>query len=171
MSTKLQTYMAPGVRRDPFAMLRRMTREFDRMFEGSPWQTPEWPFLTTKSEFEKKTWLPRVDVFEREGRLVTRVDLPGMKKDDVKVEIVEGYLTIAGERKMEVEEKKDDFYYSEREFGTFYRAVPLPDGIHADDVKASFANGVLEISLPLPLKTPAPRKVEIEEEEKVLQPA
>jgi HSP20 family protein len=89
----------------------------------------------------------------------------------VKVEIVEGYLTIAGERKMEVEEKKDDFYYSEREFGTFYRAVPLPDGIHADDVKASFANGVLEISLPLPLKTPAPRKVEIEEEEKVLQPA
>ena len=94
-----------------------------------------------------------------------------MKKDDVKVEIVEGYLTISGERKTEFEEKKEDFYCSEREFGSFYRAVPLPDGVGADDVKASFSNGVLEVSLPLPAKTPAAKKVEIEDTEKVLQTA
>ena len=78
---------------------------------------------------EGETWLPKVDVFEKENRLVTRVDLPGVKKEEVKVEVEDGYLTLSGERKFEKEEKKDNVYRTEREYGSFRRAVPLPKGV------------------------------------------
>ena len=93
-----------------------------------------------------------------------KIDLPGLKKEDVKVEVTDGYLTISGERKREEEEKKDDFYRCEREYGSFYRAVPLPEGAKLEDVKATFAGGVLEVSVPLPAKAEATvRTVAIEE--------
>jgi HSP20 family protein len=102
-------------------------------------------------------------VFEKDGRLITKVDLPGMKREDVKVEVTDGHLTVSGTRKSEVEEKKDDFYRCEREYGSFYRAVPLPAGVKLDDVKATFADGVLEVSVPLPTtEAPKVRTVEIE---------
>jgi HSP20 family protein len=92
------------------------------------------------------------------------VDLPGMKKDDVSVEVTDGHLTLSGERKHETEEKKDNVYRSEREYGSFYRVVPLPAGVSVEDVKANFADGVLEVSVPLPAKPAAKmRKVQIEE--------
>ena len=150
--------------RDPFALLRRMTTDFDRFFEGpaGPWF--QWPTFRARPRAEVATWIPEIDVFERDNRLVTRVDLPGMKKDEVKVEVAEGYLVITGERKNEAEENKDNFYRCEREYGTFYRAVPLPEGAKHEDVKATFANGVLEVSVPVPAKIePAARKVEVEE--------
>jgi HSP20 family protein len=87
-----------------------------------------------------------------------------MKKEDVKVEVTDGHLAISGERKSEVEEKKDQFYRCEREYGSFYRAVPLPEGVKLEDVKATFADGVLEVSIPLPAKAaPAVRKVEVQD--------
>ena len=95
-----------------------------------------------------------------------------MKKEDVKVEVTDGYLTISGERKTEAEEKKEQFYRCEREYGSFYRAVPLPEGVKLEDVKATFADGVLEVSVPLPAKAePAVRKVEIQEAPKAAKPA
>jgi hypothetical protein len=88
----------------------------------------------------------------------------GAEEEDVKVEVTDGYLTISGERKREEEEKKDDFYRCEREYGSFYRAVPLPEGAKLEDVKATFAGGVLEVSVPLPAKAEATvRTVAIEE--------
>jgi HSP20 family protein len=103
-------------------------------------------------------------VFEKDNRLITRVDLPGMKKEEVKVEVTDGHLALSGERKRETEEKKDTFYRSEREYGSFYRAVPLPEGIKLEDIKATFADGVLEVSIPLPVRAEAKvRHVEIEE--------
>ena len=92
-------------------------------------------------------------MFEKDNRLVTRVDLPGMKKEDVSVEVTDGHLALSGERKRETEEKKDNFYRSEREYGSFYRAVPLPEGVKLEDVKATFSDGVLEVSVPL-VKSP-----------------
>jgi HSP20 family protein len=87
-----------------------------------------------------------------------------MKKEDVSVEVTDGHLALSGERKHEKEEKKDNFYRSEREYGSFYRAVPLPEGVKLEDVKATFADGVLEVSVPLPAKPEATvRKVQIEE--------
>ena len=81
--------------------------------------------------------MPGIDVFEKDNRLVTKIDLPGMKKEDVKVEVTDGRLTISGERRTEVEEKKEQFFRCERAFGSFYRSVPLPDGVKFDDVKAT----------------------------------
>jgi HSP20 family protein len=164
---KKELEIRKGAERDPFALLRHMTTDFDRFFEGAGWPWFQWPAFRARPRAEVATWVPEVDVFERDNRLVTRVDLPGMKKEEVKVEVTEGYLVISGERKNEAEEKKDNFYRCEREYGTFYRAVPLPEGVKYEDVKATFANGVLEVSVPLPVKTePVARKVEVEEEVK-----
>jgi len=147
MSTKQHTALTPfGALRDPYALLRRMTSEMDRMFDEA-----RWPSLRVAPERRGASWFPEIDVFERDNRLVTRVDLPGMKKDDVKVEVTDGHLRISGERKAEVEEKKDHFHFSERAHGSFYRSIPLPDGARLADVKATFAHGVLEVSVPLPV--------------------
>jgi HSP20 family protein len=103
-------------------------------------------------------------VFEKDNRLFTRVDLPGMKKDDVKVEVTDGHLTISGERKSEVEDTKDQFYRSERTYGSFYRAIPLPESVKLEDVQATFADGVLEVSVPLPTAPePKSRIVEVKD--------
>jgi HSP20 family protein len=163
--TSLQT--ARGAR-DPFAMLKQMTAELDRVFDqpiGSGW----WPPLRrTLTRQEPADWIPEIDVFERDNRLVTKVDLPGMKKEDVKVEVIDGHLTISGERRSEAEEKKENMYRCERSYGSFYRSVPLPDGVKLEDVKATFADGVLEVSLPVPVKAEAkPRTVPIEEPKSV----
>jgi HSP20 family protein len=145
---------------DPFALLRQMTSELDHVFEG--WPSFRWPAFARRAETQ--AWSPRIEVFEKDSRLITRVDLPGMKKDDISVEVTDGQLTLSGERKRETEEKKDGFYRSECEYGSFYRAVPLPDGIKIDDVSASFADGVLEVSMPLPARPKASAtKVKIED--------
>ena len=146
---------------DAFSTLRRMSSELDRMFDD--WPSFRWPAFGQIAS-EEMAWSPKIDVFEKDNRLVTRVDLPGVKKEDVTVEVTDGHLTLSGERKRESEEKKDDFYRSEREYGSFYRAVPLPEGVKLEDVKASFADGVLEVSVPLPAKAAASvRKVSIED--------
>lgn len=163
MSRK-QTALTRGGFRDPFGLVRQMTSEFDRMFDESAWPSFRWPSFRARPETEAATWSPEVDVFERDNRLVTKVDLPGMKKEDVKVEVTDGYLTISGERRSEAEEKKENFYKCEREYGSFYRAVPLPEGAKLEDVKAIFSEGVLEVSLPLPAQRESKvRKVEIQE--------
>jgi HSP20 family protein len=149
-----------------------MTADLDRFFETSAWPTFRWPLLRARPVIAESTWFPEIDVFEKEGRLVTKIDLPGLKKEDVKVEVTDGHLAISGERKTEAEEKKENFYRCEREYGSFYRAVPLPDGVKLEDVKATFADGVLEVSVPLPAKPEAKvRKVEIEEASKAAKPA
>jgi HSP20 family protein len=162
MSEKKQA-LAPvrGVR-DPFALLRQMTSELDRAFDD--WPSFRWPSFRAAALPETPGWSPKIDVFEKNNCLVTRVDLPGMKKEDVSVEVTDGHLALSGERKREIEEKKDDDYRSEREYGSFYRVVPLPEGVTLEDVKATFSDGVLEVSVPLPARPEAKaRKVQIEE--------
>jgi HSP20 family protein len=161
MAPKKQTALAPI--RDPLTLMRQMTSELDRLFEVSAWPSFR-PLFRTRLLPEAPTWFPQVDVFEKDNRLITRIDLPGMKKEDVKVEVTDGHLAISGERKSEAEEKKAEYYRCEREYGSFYRAVPLPEGVTLEDVKATFADGVLEVSVPLPARPEAKiRKVEIQE--------
>jgi len=157
---------------DPFTLLRQMTAELDRVFDEPFWLARHWPLLRTIELPETATWAPRVDVFERDNRLVTRVDLPGVKREDVTVQVTDGHLAFSGERKQEKEEKKDNAYRTEREYGSFYRAVPLPEGVKLEDVKATFADGVLEVSVPLPTRAePTVRKVEIQEPTKAAKTA
>src|SRR5687768_9709412 len=148
---------------DPFGLLRQMTSELDRVFDEPFWRSFQRPFQAVAAA-GGTTWLPEIDVFEKDHRLVTKVDLPGMKKEDVKVEVTDGHLAISGERKSESEEKKDNVYRCERSYGSFYRAVPLPEGAKLEDVKATFTDGVLEVSVPLPVQaTVKPRTVPIED--------
>jgi HSP20 family protein len=165
MATKKEVALErPAAARDPFALVRRMTAELDRMFEDVGWPAPRWPAFRTRPERDAADWMPQIDVFDREGRLVTKIDLPGIRKEDIKVEVIDGHLTIAGERKSEVEEKKENVYRCEREYGSFYRTVPLPEGVKLEDVKAVFADGVLEVIVPLPAKAERPaRSIAIEE--------
>jgi hypothetical protein len=86
---------------------------------------------------------------------VTTVDLPGTMKEDVSVEVTDGHLVLSGERKRDSEEKKKGFYRSEREYGSFYRAVALPEGVKVEDVKETFSDSVLEVSTPLPARPEA----------------
>lgn len=167
MPSKKETALVPShFVRDPFALMREMTSEFDRFF-GEP-RRPffGWPSLWRRAAPEIG-WYPEIDVLEKDNRLVTKIDLPGMKKEDVKVEITDGQLAISGERKREAEEKGEEFYRCEREYGSFYRRVPLPEGAKIEDVKATFTDGVLEVSVPLPARPEAKvRKVEIQESAK-----
>jgi len=148
--------------RNPFALLRHLSSDLDRMFDD--WSSFRRPVFARLGTPEPAPWFPKVDVVQRADRLITRVDLPGMKKEDVSVEVVDGLLTLSGERKRESEEKKEQMFRIEREYGSFYRTVPLPEGVKADDIKATFADGVLEVSMPLPVLLKAePQKVLIDE--------
>ena len=169
MSSRKETSLASSGP-EPFAPFRQMTSDVDKMFDELSWPSFRRSFRALAGK--SGAWAPVIDVFEKDNRLITKVDLPGMKKEDVKVEVTEGHLAISGERKREAEEKKDDFYRCEREYGSFYRAVPLPEGVKLEDVKATFADGVLEVSVPLPTKAePKVRKVEIQDTAKAAKPA
>jgi HSP20 family protein len=164
MPPRKETELVPTrLLRDPFAMMREMTSDFDRLFGEWPQPFFRRPGLRRRAASEIG-WYPEIDVFEKDDRLVTKIDLPGMKKEDVKVEVTDGQLTISGERKHEAEEKGEEFYRCEREYGSFYRSVPLPEAAKIEDVKATFTDGVLEVSVPLPPRAKKEaRKVEIQE--------
>ena len=137
-------YTSPA---SPVRMLERFADEMDRMFdEYGLWRG----WSRTGSIADSMTWTPRIDVTQRNNELVVRADLPGMSKDDVKVDVTEDAITIQGERHREHEEEKGGVYRSERSYGSFYRAIPLPDGAIADQAKATFKDGVLEITMPAP---------------------
>jgi HSP20 family protein len=121
--------------------MRRLTEEMDRMFTGN------WSGLR---ESEVGECLPAVEITERDGKILVRADLPGINKDDVKVELTDGILTIEGERKQEHEEESQGFRRSERRYGRFFRSIPLPEGANLDQARAQFNNGVLEVSVPVP---------------------
>src|SRR5688572_17472069 len=123
--------------RDPFALMREMKEEFDRVFTEPAWPAFQWPAF--RFGHAETAWKPGIDVFERADRLVTKVDLPGLRKEDVKVEVTDGHLAISGERKREEEKKEEEYYRCEREYGSFYRVVPLPEGVKLEEVKATFA--------------------------------
>jgi HSP20 family protein len=108
-------------------------------------------------------WSPQIEVRQRGNELLIRADLPGMKKEDVNVEIRDDAVILHGERKEEHEEEHEGWYRSERSYGSFHRTIPLPEGAIADSAKASFKNGVLEITLQTPPKEVSQgRKVTIE---------
>lgn len=135
-------------RQEPLNLLRQMTSELDRMFD-EPWTMFRWS-PTGNTSTDSPMWAPKVDVVTKDNKLITRVDLPGVNKGDVVVEVEDGFLTLSGERKRETKEEKDNIYREEREYGSFCRTVPLPKGVRAEDVNAIFNNGVLEVTVPLP---------------------
>ena len=107
-----------------------------------------------------RRWIPPMDLVETEGHYVLRADLPGLGEDDISIEVENNVLTISGERKAEHEQEGEGYYRVERAFGTFQRALTLPDGVDPDGVEARFDKGVLEVRVPKPEET-KPRRVSI----------
>jgi HSP20 family protein len=106
-------------------------------------------------------WVPEIEVLRKNGEFIVRADLPGMKKENLEIEINENVLTLTGERKEKKEEKGEGYIRSERSYGTFYRQVPLPKGAKLDTAKAEFKEGVLEITMQAPKQEPQTRRLEI----------
>jgi HSP20 family protein len=153
----------------PFSFMRRFSEEMDRLF-GDFGFGSTLNFDTGLDRFA--SWSPQVEVFERNKQLVIRTDLPGLTKDDINVDITDDLLVIRGERKSEREEDEAGYYRSERSYGTFYRRIPLPRGVNAENATAEFRNGVLEISMPAPQSAlRGSRRIEIEGEDTKRQSA
>src|SRR5262245_11977026 len=141
----------------PFEFMRRFGEEMDKLFgdfgAGRGLFTPG---------IGAGLWSPQIEMFERDGELIIRADLPGLARDDVNVEIDNDGITIEGERRSELQEDREGFYRTERNYGKFYRRLPLPDGVDAENADATFSNGVLEVTLEAPKRTEAKsRRVEI----------
>ena len=131
----------------PFSLMRRLSDDMERLFEDT-WGTHRFPRLFRDLDVTTTRWTPNIEAFERKGEFVVRADLPGMTRDNIKVVVTEGDLIIQGERKEEKEQKEKGYYACERTYGAFYRAVPLPEGVKADEAKATFKDGVLEVAMP-----------------------
>src|SRR5262245_6901596 len=146
----------------PFSFMKRFSEEMDRLFEdvgfGSSWLAR--PF--NRNEFPSFAWSPQIETFQRDNEFVLRADLPGLNKDDLKVSLDDNCLAIQGERKKEWSSDQESAgrYRSERSYGSFYRCIQLPQGVRAENVKATFRDGVLEVKVPAPEQTQA-RRVEI----------
>jgi HSP20 family protein len=152
---------------NPFGMMRRFTKDMERLFEDfGGFSFPGFfdrDLLPFRSEFKDFEWMPQVEVLKSNGELKVKADLPGLTKDDVKVELTETALTISGERKEEKEEKREGFYRSEMNYGRFFRQIPLPEGATTDKANATFRNGVLEVTVPVTKAASHTRKLEIKE--------
>jgi HSP20 family protein len=140
----------------PYTMMRRMAEDMDRLFEewqfGRGWLTPIFgrdPLAKRIEEFGSDMFLPDIEAFESDGRFIVRADLPGIRKEDVSIEVTDSAVTIHGERRQEEKEVRKGFYRSERNFGSFSRTVPLPADADIDAVRATMNDGVLEIAMPI----------------------
>lgn len=138
----------------PFTALRH---EMDRLFDSflrDPWGAWDWPFGAARG------WAPAIDVAESDQEVTVRAEVPGIDPKDLDISITGNQLVLAGEKKESSERKDKDFYHCESRYGSFRRAIPLPDVVDTQKVDASYANGVLTIRL---AKTPAatPKRIEV----------
>jgi len=122
---------------DPFAELGELRSRFDRLFDDA-------------AVAREPRWTPAVDVVRGNGNLVVRADLPGVKPEEVKIEVDHGTLTVLGEHEERKEEKDKHFVRRERRYGAFARSLALPPGVDAARITAKTHDGMLEVTIPLP---------------------
>ena len=151
------TVVAPA---NPFTAMRRFAEEMDRAFGG--FGLPSFPRFEAPWGSIDATWMPAVEVAERGGTLIVRAELPGLTKDDVKVDVTDDRIRIQGERREERKEKRKGLYRTERRYGSFFREIPLPPGVDPEQAKAAFRDGVLEVTLPAPPPAAGGRRIPIE---------
>jgi HSP20 family protein len=145
------------LRMTPFSFFRRMTDEFDRALQ---------PFLSADEAGATIAWTPTVEISEQDGKYRILAELPGLSPDDVRVEVEDDALVLQGERQVEHEGTEGGIRRSERQFGFFYRRIPLPEGANPEQAKAQFHDGILEITVPAPDRQTKRRQVQIEADNK-----
>ena len=123
--------------RDVWSIQDEINRTFDNFFG-----------TTQREEWTESRWAPAIDISENKDDLMVNVEVPGMKKEDIKVTLQDGILTVKGERKQDKEEKDKSFHRVERSYGSFCRSFTLPTTVQGDKIKANYKDGILMIALP-----------------------
>jgi HSP20 family molecular chaperone IbpA len=123
----------------PFELMRRFTDHLDRLFEGRSWSTAA-----------KTLWSPSIAISEKDGQIRVFAELPGMSKDDVRVELSRDELVISGDRKREQDDRFEEIYWNERFCSSFIRTIPIPEEAQVEKAKAWFENEILTVSVPVP---------------------
>jgi len=146
-------------RTNPFGLMRTLMDDLDRLMSGLAMggSITNELFRAPARRALAAMWVPPVTVFERDGAMVVRADVPGLSPEQVDVQIQNGRLTISGERSEERDTRDSGVYRNERSYGAFRRVIMLPDGIDAESATATFDNGVLEVSVPAPERKRAQR--------------
>jgi len=124
---------------DILGMQRDINHMFDRFFRGG---------VLDDAEFPAASWVPAVDLAEKDDAYIAKVELPGVSKDDVKITLLDNIITIRGEKKDEKETKESNYHRVERSYGSFQRSFNLPSAVKGDKVDAQYKDGILTISLP-----------------------
>jgi HSP20 family protein len=139
-----------GARSSPFDMLRRLDEDVDRLFQQI-WGGGR-SLMRGRASDVPSVWMPQVELREEGGKLHVCADLPGLKKQDVKLSIEGDQLVLQGERQSSREEgeRGGNFYHSERSYGSFYRSIPLPEGVDPQTAQADFKDGVLDVTFDAP---------------------
>lgn len=154
--------MSMGI--DPFGEFRRAQQEMDRAFNQVWGGRSDYPRLTAPGEQGgqlttrpegQATWWPSVDVKETKDKILVHAELPGLRKEDININVDNGMLQISGERKAEKKEENERWHRVERSYGSFYRSFRLPEEAVADKITARCDNGVLTVEVP---KTARPER-------------
>jgi HSP20 family protein len=169
MSPYSQGYEA-GYGSGPFSIMRRISDEMDRFFENFGMGRSLFP-SQQQGSYEQdpygsgqglpSMWSPHIEVCERNGKLLIQADLPGLKRDDINVRVEQDAVIIQGQRQQQQTSNQSGYYRSERSYGSFYRTIPLPEGVNAESASATFRDGVLEIELDAPRQQQRGRTLEI----------
>jgi HSP20 family protein len=142
--------MSTLVRWEPFRELGTLQSELSRLMNG----------MTEGNGRSTQTWVPALDVWETPTEVVYAFDLPGIPEDQISIEVKDDNLTISAERGKSAETSESGFYRFERRYGTFARAVGLPQGVDQDSISARYENGVLEVRVSKP-EEQKPKKIEL----------
>jgi len=129
--------------RQPAREIEETGRRFEDVF-GRPFLPGIWRVFPS----EEMVWAPAIDVLEQEDKFSVKVELPGVKEEDVHVSVTGDTLTIEGEKKAESEVKRKGYYYSETSYGSFSRSITIPSTVDTGKIEANYDKGVLEITLP-----------------------
>jgi HSP20 family protein len=148
--------MSPFRGRGFYDVQSEMNRVFDEMF-GGLMRRPGGQQRAQVTE-----WAPAMDVLQKDGDLMVRAELPGVKLEDVDITIHDRVLTISGERKLEEETERGGYYVRERRHGSFRRSMTLPEGVEEDRIRARFQDGVLEVTIEGAAAVREPKRIQIE---------
>jgi len=137
------------IRWDPFREMTNFEDQFNRLWRG-----------VADGGKRQESWLPAVDVFDTKDAVVLKAELAGMRPDDIQIEVEDNVLTIKGERRFEEKVDEDRYYRVERRFGSFQRSLALPQGVRAEDIQASYEDGILEVRVPK-VEEEKPKKITV----------
>jgi HSP20 family protein len=154
--------MAVLVRWGPWRTAGELEREVDRLLGRGfgPWMSMPWQWVMPVGSEDR--WVPACDLFAREGDLVVRIELPGIDPEkDLQVSVQDRLLCVSGERRHDAATERAGYFRREAAYGAFERGIPLPEGVKAEDITASYDNGVLEVVIPKAAQLAEPRRIPV----------